>query len=87
LPDEILTIGSAAKRFPNRKKWMAGVNLSLSCGVFAIVGLTTIFLVSVYGELVNGRLCCGDNFVETRITAQRIPARIEAEVLPSGPWR
>jgi len=35
-----------AKRFSNRKKWMAGVNLSLSCDVFAIAGPTTIFLRS-----------------------------------------
>ena len=42
--------------------------------------ILTIGSVGVCDELPAGRLSCGDDFVEPRITAQIIPARIQAEV-------
>jgi len=35
---------------------------------------------SLGDELSAGSLCCGNDLVEALITAQRIPARIEAEI-------
>jgi hypothetical protein len=36
--------------------------------------------VSEFVSLLAGRLGCGDDFVEARITTQIIPARIEEEI-------